>query len=317
MVGDGGQVDRSRASREGSRGHEACAPAGSARGADQQPRAGARRLGLPARPPSRGLTSDRAALAQQLARTSTPRRRIARLTHTVTTKQGEFTIDNYDLHETAAGDVQKRCGINIDVKYESPTSLRSTQIGFVQVMKVTKDGTPYLFSNEKPRATKEFSFDEGWTVDRVAGKTRGFYGMNDDLTASGTNYWSGSRTDDTTATDAKMHDKVGLNRAPGQEIDCQAMTYAVDIEHGTYLGGFSWGWSIDAAGTLAAKPVPRPRWATPSARRSSAGTSRPRSTTCRSATPRARSCCRRRMRPSPTSPGTRRSCRGTGDGGAR
>ena len=71
---------------------------------------------LPARPPSRGLTSDRAALAQQLARTSAPRRRIARLTHKVTTKQGEFTIDNYDLHETAAGDVQKKCGINIDVK---------------------------------------------------------------------------------------------------------------------------------------------------------------------------------------------------------
>ena len=33
------------------------------------------------------------------------------------------------------------------------------------------------------------------------------------------------------------------------------MTYAVDIEHGTYLGGFSWGWSIDASGTLAAKPL--------------------------------------------------------------
>jgi hypothetical protein len=159
------------------------------------------------------------------------------------------------LHETAPGDVQKRCGINIDVTFTSPTSVKSNQIGFVQVMKVTKDGTPYLFSNEKPRATKEFSGDEGWTVDRLQGKTQGYYGMNDDLNASNTNYWAGSRTDDTTATDAKMHDKVGLSRSPGQEIDCQAMTYAVDIENGAYLAGFSWGWSIDASGALAAKPI--------------------------------------------------------------
>ena len=210
---------------------------------------------LPARPRGRGLTSDRGVLARQIARTSAARRQIARLTHKVTTTQGEFTIDNYDLHEDAAGDVQKKCGINIDVKFESPTSLRSNKIGFVQVMKVTKDGTPYLFGNEKPRATGTGSGDEGWTVDRLSGKTQGYYGMNDDLNASNTNYWAGTRTDDTTATDAKMHDKVSLSRSPAQEIDCQAMTYAVDIEHGVYLGGFSWGWSIDKAGTLAAKAV--------------------------------------------------------------
>ena len=92
-------------------------------------------------------------------------------------------------------------------------------------------------------------------MDRLKGKTQGYYGMKDDLTASDTNYWAGSRTDDTTATPAKMHDKVGLSRAPGQEIDCEAITYAVDIEHGTYMGAVSWGWSIDASGTVVAKPV--------------------------------------------------------------
>ena len=176
------------------------------------------------------------------------RRQIARCK--VTTAQGEFKIKNYNPHEAAVGDVQKKCGVNIDVEFEPPTSVTSKKIGFVQVMKVTKDGQPYLFKNEKPRATTE-----GWTVDRLEGKKQGYYGMKDNLKASESNYWAGSRKDAATATDAKMHDKVSLSRAPGQKIDCEAITYAVDIEHGTYLGAFSWGWSIDDTGTVAEKPV--------------------------------------------------------------
>ena len=154
-------------------------------------------------------------------------------------------------------------------------------------MKVTKDGQPYLFKNEKPRATTE-----GWTVDRLEGKKQGYYGMKDNLKASESNYWAGSRKDAATATDAKMHDKVSLSRAPGQKIDCEAITYAVDIEHGTYLGAFSWGWSIDDTGTVAEKPVASAEWDRPSAKRSRTGTSRPGHWTSKSGTLRRRPSCR-------------------------
>jgi len=201
---------------------------------------------LPAAPAGRGLTGDRAMLSQQLARASVSQRQLARCK--IKTAQGDFKVKNYSPHEDATGDAQKKCGVNIDIEFTSPTTLQSNQIGFVQVMKVTKDGQAYLFNNEKSRAT-----DQGWTVDRLAGKQQGYYGMNDDLQASQTNYWSGSRTDDKTASDAKMHDKVGLSRKPGQKIDCEAITYAVDIENGTYLGAVSWGWSIDKKGKVTKK----------------------------------------------------------------
>jgi len=197
-------------------------------------------------PSGRGLTANRSILAHAAAP-----RQLMRLVAKLPTNKGEFTIDTYDLHENDNGDTAKRCGLEIEATFESPFWLRSSKIGFVQVMKVTKNGVPYLFTNEVNRQTNVGSGDAGWVVDRVGGKKWGFYGMNDDETPGG-NMRLGMRTD-SAATDAYLYDKVGLSRAVGMTIDCTAMSFAVDIEHGKYLGGFSWGWSIDAAGTMTAK----------------------------------------------------------------
>jgi hypothetical protein len=126
----------------------------------------------------------------------------------------------------------------------------SNKIGFVQMMKCLKgDGTPLLFENEKPRATDAKSGDEGWAVDRLADNKWGYYGMNDAGTA-GSKLTLGSRTDATTSVDAWMHDRIMLAREAGKTAGCTAMTFAIDIEHGTYLGGFSWGYSVDASGKV-------------------------------------------------------------------
>jgi len=208
-------------------------------------RAVARSLTPPA-PAGRGLRPD-AAIARLAA---SPRRAIAR-TATKIESYGTFSIDNYDPVDTDKdNDTTKSCGINIDVTYTPPPHIKSNKIGFVQMMKCLKgDGTPLLFENEKPRATDAKSGDEGWAVDRLAGKKQGYYGMEDSGAAGG-NLKLGSRTDKDNAVDAFMHDRISLPRQAGKTAGCTAMTFAIDIEHGKYLGGFCWGYSVDASGKV-------------------------------------------------------------------
>ena len=194
-------------------------------------------------PPGRGATG------------ATARRRLLRAA-TKVQSYGEFSIDNYDPVDTDKdNDTTKTCGINIDVTYTSPESIRSNKIGFVQMMKCLKgDGTPLLFANEVARATDAKSGDEGWAVDRLKGMKWGYYGM-EDTGLAGSNLKLGSRTDKTTSTDAFMHDKIQLGREAGKTAGCTAMTFAIDIEHGNYLGGFSWGYSVSADGKVTANTL--------------------------------------------------------------
>jgi hypothetical protein len=114
---------------------------------------------------------------------------------------------------------------------------------------VGADGKPLLFSNEAPRATTGDPSEAGWVVDRAAGKKFGFYGMADDGTGSDL-LTLGSRTDDSAATDAKMNDTIRITRKAGESGGCTARTFAIDIEHGDYLGGFAWGYNVGRDGTV-------------------------------------------------------------------
>jgi hypothetical protein len=206
-------------------------------------RAVARSMGPVAqRPAGRGLRPQGALLAR-LAIQRTPTK--------VTSSNGEFSIDNYDEVDGDKGnDTRKKCGVNIDVTFHPPEGLKSNKIAFVQMMKCLKgDGTPLLFANESPRATEADSGDAGWAVDRLVGNKWGYYGMDDAGTAGG-NLKLGSRTDKTTFVDAWMHDRISLTRDAGKSGGCTAMTFAIDLEHNTYLGGFGWGYSVDASGTV-------------------------------------------------------------------
>jgi hypothetical protein len=196
------------------------------------------------RPAGRGLRPQGALLAR-LAQ-----RRIQRATK-VQSSNGEFTIDNYDeVDADKDNDTRKKCGVNIDVTFHPPEGMKSSKIAFVQMMKCLKgDGTPLLFANESPRATDADSGDAGWAVDRLAGNKWGYYGMDDDATPGG-NLKLGSRADKTTFVEAWMHDRISLTRDAGKSGGCTAMTFAIDIEHGTYLGGFGWGYSVDTAGKV-------------------------------------------------------------------
>jgi hypothetical protein len=199
-----------------------------------------------AAPAGRGLRPDGALIA----RLASPRRAIAR-TATKIESYGTFSIDNYDpVDDDKDNDTDKSCGINIDVTYTPPPHIKSNKIGFVQMMKCLKgDGTPLLFENEKPRATDAKSGDEGWAVDRLKNMKWGYYGM-EDTGAGGDHLTLGSRTDKDTKVDAFMHDRISLGREKGKTAGCTAMTFAIDIEHGDYLGGFCWGYSVDASGKV-------------------------------------------------------------------
>ncbi len=174
-----------------------------------------------------------------------------------------FKLDPYEEVDPDNGkDTARSLGVKIKILYTSAPALRSDKIGFVQTMRAEVGGTPFLFDNEKPRATQAKTTwkdhipfigdagrkpDDGWALDRLAGKESPIYGQNDDGSA-GANTSFGKRTD-TADTDAMLFDKVNLPRAKGETMKIEAVTFALDETHGTYLGGVSWGFQTDAKGT--------------------------------------------------------------------
>jgi hypothetical protein len=118
------------------------------------------------------------------------------------TNGGGFKVDNYEERDSDKGnDTDKRVGANIEITFTPAETVVSDRISFVQIMKTTSDGTPFLFENEKPRATDAKSGDPGWAVDRLAGKKSANYGQNDDGSA-GDNTIFGKRTSKTDLTNA-------------------------------------------------------------------------------------------------------------------
>lgn len=174
----------------------------------------------------------------------------------VTTNGGLFKVDPYKEFDAAKGsNTRKQCGLDIEITFTPGETVRSDKISFVQVMKCDKGGSPLLFANEKPRATKSEDGEEGWTVDRLSGKKSANYGENNDGTASGAKASGGTsvfgnRTSATAHKNAWMLDAVRLSRNAGQTFKCTATTFALDNTNSKYLGAVKWGYDVTAAGAV-------------------------------------------------------------------
>lgn len=146
----------------------------------------------------------------------------------------KFKLDPYDIVDSdKEKDTARQVGVNFDLTYTSAPSYRSDKIGFIQTMKTLKDGTPYLFANEKARATTAKEGEAGWAIDRLAGKKSPFYGQENSGAAGG-NAKFGYRKSKSDAKDAFMHDKLALNRAVGQTVSVTAVTFALDASVGSH-----------------------------------------------------------------------------------
>ncbi|NUN14560.1 MAG: hypothetical protein HUU55_13100 [Myxococcales bacterium] len=187
---------------------------------------------------------------------------------TLKTNCGEFKVDPYKAVDAAPGkDERKSCGAHVEITFTPATTVRSSKISFVQVMKCTKgDGKPLLFDNETPRSTAKNAAgggdaDEGYAVDRLSGKKHGTYGVAndgtaeqgvdpDDATKTKDKTRFGSRTDATTHKDAFLFDRVNLPRDKGKTFSCDATSFALDETNKKYLGGVKWGYDVDTAGKV-------------------------------------------------------------------
>jgi len=167
----------------------------------------------------------------------------------------KFKLDPYAVVDSDNGkDSARQVGVNFDITYTSAETYRSDKIGFIQTMKTTKDNKPYLFTNEKPRATTAKEGEAGWAIDRLAGKKSPFYAQ-EDTGIAGVNTKFGYRKSKTDAKDAWMHDRLALNRAVGQKVTVDAVAFALDETNSKYLGGISWGFATDAKGNTKTKPA--------------------------------------------------------------
>lgn len=164
-----------------------------------------------------------------------------------------FKLDPYsEVDPDNGNDTARQVGVNLDITYSSAETYRSDKIGFIQTMKTTKDNKPYLFANEKPRATTVKEGEAGWAIDRLSGKKSPIYAQENTGSAGGNTIF-GYRKSKADAKDAWMHDKLGLNRAVGQKVTVDAVTYAFDETNSKYLGGISWGFATDTKGKTAKK----------------------------------------------------------------
>lgn len=170
-----------------------------------------------------------------------------------------FKVDPYaELDSDNGKDTARKVGVEIDITYTSAKTYRSDKIGFVQTMKTTKDDAPYLFEKEKPRATEAKHGEAGWAIDRLKDKKSPIYAQ-ENTGGSGANTTFGYRKSPrffgllSGNKNAWMHDAIKLNRAVGQKVTVDAVTFAFDETNSTYLGGISWGFATDTTGTTKKK----------------------------------------------------------------
>src|SRR5258706_7268815 len=105
-----------------------------------------------------------------------------------------FEVDPYaEIDSDNGKDTPRAVGVAIDITYTSAETYKSDKIGFVQTMKTTKDGAPYLFENEKPRATEAKQGEAGWVIDRLKDKKSPLYSQ-DNTGSAGGNTTFGYRT---------------------------------------------------------------------------------------------------------------------------
>jgi hypothetical protein len=167
----------------------------------------------------------------------------------LSTSGGEFTVEKYKEHESAAGDVDKFVGTEIKLRFTPSVNTISDKIGFVQVLRPI-----VLFANEAPRATTASDAQAGWALDRMAGRRSPIYGQENAGTAAGNTHF-GFRRSATDMDPAWMSDRTNEERLKGQSLAFEGTTYALDDIHSKYLGGVYWGFDVSAAGTVKNRPI--------------------------------------------------------------
>jgi hypothetical protein len=159
------------------------------------------------------------------------------------TNGGKFEVKNYEENDADKdNDTDKDVGAKIDITFTPAEDIRSEKISFIQIMKTLDDGKPYLFENEKPRATTE-----GWALDRLAGMKSPNYAEQNTRSAGGNTIF-GHRRSKTDFTAAWMHDGINLPRSKGKTFLSDAKTFALNVTNGKYLGGITWGFDTDTSG---------------------------------------------------------------------
>ena len=148
----------------------------------------------------------------------------------------------------------------VGVEYVPPGTFKTDKIAFVQTIKATRGGAPFLLGKMGGRVTDASSGEAGWAVDRVEGRDSPVYGQDNDGAASGTvtfgfdkqlSFWG--KLWNTSVQNARMWDYVQITRVPGQAVTCDAVSWALDETNRTYLGGVSWGFSTDGGGKTTLK----------------------------------------------------------------
>ena len=104
--------------------------------------------------------------------------------------------------------------------------------------------------------TKKGDTETGWCVDRLGKNKHASYQEGNDgkeVAGWGQFGWRKSAgakagTDYKTST---LEDGVRLPRRAGKTFKCEAVSYALDKTNKSYLGGVSWGYTVDAKGKAA------------------------------------------------------------------
>jgi hypothetical protein len=161
---------------------------------------------------------------------------------------GNFTFNGTKV-DTAGSN-----GIDMDVSFDfNPAGCGSSctcnPVAYVQIVRtVDMQDFTYIYPSEEKqdRAT-----EDGWYIDRLAGKKWGYYGRNDDGSFAGT-LTPGSET-----TNAILRDSPRRPEAePWLDIWWQAVSVPVCIQAGSgcenkLLGFYFWSWFVDPGGAVA------------------------------------------------------------------
>jgi hypothetical protein len=172
----------------------------------------------------------------------------------LTSNGGEFVMTGYNAYDGDPGkDTTKDVGVDLTITFTPAKALRSDEITFVQIMKTVKGSAPYLFPNEKPRATTAAQGDAGWAVDQTAAHKHADYQMDNAGKEEPDFGQFGYRKSDTDARDAVLQDTMRLPRDAGKTFKVQATSFALDKTNSKYLGGVSWGIDVNAKGVVTKK----------------------------------------------------------------
>lgn len=169
----------------------------------------------------------------------------------LTSDGGEFVMTRYDAYDGDTGkNTSKSIGADLTITFTPKKALRSDQITFVQMMKAVKGGAPYLFPNEKARATTAKQGEAGWAVDQTPDHKNADYQMDNSGKEEPDFGQFGYRKSDDDVRDAVLMDIMRLPRGKGETFTVRATSFALDKTNGKYLGGVSWGIDADAKGSV-------------------------------------------------------------------